>query len=101
MFKQPSCTFNNRSKVGKNVIIGIGSLVLHEIRSNLTVIGRPAKDINLEKKFNIKLRELLNENHKSNPITSHWGRFRLFKKLLKPVYSSLPNTFKKFIRNNF
>jgi UDP-3-O-[3-hydroxymyristoyl] glucosamine N-acyltransferase len=93
----PGCTFNNKSKIGNNVKIGIGSLILHEIKNNSVIIGRPARDIKLEKKFNNKIRKLLNDNRKSKPITTNFKRFKLFSLLLKPVYFILPHNFKIFI----
>jgi UDP-3-O-[3-hydroxymyristoyl] glucosamine N-acyltransferase len=90
----PGCTFNNKSIVGKNVRIGIGSLILHKIEDNSVIIGRPARDIKLEKKFNSKIRKLVNDNRKSKPITVKFQRFKLLRKLLKPVYLILPHNVK-------
>lgn len=93
----PGCTFNHLSEVGNNVRVGIGSLVLHRIDNNLVVIGRPAKDINLEKKNNKKLRQLLNDDQKSKPITSPLGKYKFLRNILRPIYSILPNILKKYI----
>ena len=93
----PGCTFNHLSQIGNNVRIGIGSLVLHKIEDNTVVIGRPARNINLEKKFNKKLRQLLNDNQKSKPITSPLGKYKILRTVLKPIYFILPNTLKKYI----
>ncbi len=93
----PGCTFNNLSEVGNNVRIGIGSLVLHKIDNNSVVIGRPAKDINLEKKYNKKLRQILNYDQKSNPITSPLGKYKFLRNILRPLYVILPNVVQKYI----
>jgi len=95
----PGCTFNNLSEVGNNVRIGIGSLILHKIDDNLVVIGRPARNIVLEKNFNQELRKLLNDDRLSNPITSPLGKYKFLRKFLKPIFLILPNFFKKRILN--
>ena len=93
----PGCTFNNLSEIGNNVRIGIGSLVLHKIEDNSVIIGRPARNINLEKKFNKKIRQLLNDDQKSKPMTSPLGKYKFLRNILKPIYLILPSAFQKYI----
>ena len=95
----PGCTFNNMSKIGDNVRVGIGSLVLHEIEENLVVIGRPARDINLENKYKKKLKKIIGEDYKSKYITSPLGKYRFLRNFLKPIYLILPLFLRKKISN--
>lgn len=55
----PSCTIKNGVKIGKFVKIGIGSLVMKDVQNGMTVVGRPAQDIELFKKERQKMKELM------------------------------------------
>ncbi len=44
----PGCCFRDYVKIGKNALVGIGSLVLKDVPDNVTVYGRPAKIKKLE-----------------------------------------------------
>jgi UDP-3-O-[3-hydroxymyristoyl] glucosamine N-acyltransferase len=57
-------TLKNRIRIGKNCLIGMGSVVHHDIRDNMEITGSPA--ISLEKAaknriIEIKLRNLLKQ----------------------------------------
>jgi UDP-3-O-[3-hydroxymyristoyl] glucosamine N-acyltransferase len=61
-------SLKNRINIGKHCFIGMGSIVHHDVRDNLTITGNPA--ISLEqtarkKVFEVKLRELLKKYNSS------------------------------------
>lgn len=65
----PGSTLNNRSVVGERATIGIGSLVLHEIAADATVLGRPAVDRAEYLAEQKHLRSLSGNIRESRPIT--------------------------------
>lgn len=63
-----NCTLKNRTKVGTHCFIGMGSVVHHDIRDNLTVTGSPAITVEQAAKDMIttmKLKRLLKKCSKS------------------------------------
>ena len=79
----PRATILNRVKIGRNVRVGIGSLVLHDVDDDTTVTGRPAVELGKFKAERKKYKKLLNLNTKTNPIASRKGLWkRRIKKLL-------------------
>jgi len=43
------CMIKNKVKIGNNVTIGMGAVVLRDVSDNSTVIGNPAKQLNIFK----------------------------------------------------
>jgi UDP-3-O-[3-hydroxymyristoyl] glucosamine N-acyltransferase len=58
----PYSTIKNSIKLGRNVFVGIGSLVLHDIPDNQTVVGRPAIPIERFRWQRERLKKLLEED---------------------------------------
>lgn len=57
-----NCTLKNRTKVGTNCFVGMGSVVHHDIRDGLTVTGSPAITVEQAAKdmvTNMKLKRML------------------------------------------
>ena len=95
----PGSTLNNRSKIGDHARIGIGSLVLHPVENHMTVVGRPAKEIEEQKKMASAMRNLIGISRKSIPVTSATPRLKKFKKFLQPIFILLPMGLKRLLRN--
>lgn len=55
----PHSTIKNSIKIGSNVFVGIGSLVIHDVPDGTTVVGRPAIEIEKFKENRKRLEELL------------------------------------------
>ena len=58
-FIAPHSTIKNSIKIGSNVFVGIGSLVLHDVPDGTIVVGRPAIEIEKYREHRKRLRELL------------------------------------------
>jgi len=58
-FIAPHSTIKNSIKIGSNVFVGIGSLVLHDVPDGTIVVGRPAVEIEKYREHRKRLRELL------------------------------------------
>ena len=58
-FIAPHSTIKNSIKIGKNVFIGIGSLVLRDVPDHTTVVGRPAMEIEKYRKYRKYIKALL------------------------------------------
>lgn len=58
-FIAPHSTIKNSLTIGKNVFVGIGSLVIKDVPDNITVVGRPAIEIEKFRKIRERLKELL------------------------------------------
>jgi len=56
-----SSTMKNRIKIGSRAIVGIGSLVMHDIPNGVTVIGRPAMEIEEFRRLRIRLKEMASQ----------------------------------------
>lgn len=61
-FIAPHSTIKNSIKIGRNVFVGIGSLVITDIPDETVVVGRPAIEINKFRKYRKRLKELLRES---------------------------------------
>ena len=61
-FIAPHSTIKNSIKIGKNVLVGIGSLVINNIPDNSTVVGRPAIELKKFRANRKRLKELLGES---------------------------------------
>ncbi len=61
-FIAPHSTIRNSIKIGKNVFVGIGSLVMNDIPDNSTVVGRPAIELEKFRATRKRLKELLGES---------------------------------------
>lgn len=57
----PHSTIKNSIKIGSNVFVGIGSLVIHNVSDKKKVVGRPAIEIEKFRKHRKHLKELLGE----------------------------------------
>lgn len=57
----PHSTIKNSIKVGSNVFVGIGSLVLRDVPDGAKIVGRPAIDIERFRKNRKRLKELLGD----------------------------------------
>jgi UDP-3-O-[3-hydroxymyristoyl] glucosamine N-acyltransferase len=49
----PGCTLLNKVKVGRNVMIGLGSVVMKPIPDNVYVLGSPAKEMPKMNRYNL------------------------------------------------
>lgn len=57
----PHSTIKNSIKIGSNVFVGIGSLVINDVSDGTTVVGRPAIEIEKFREQRKRLKELLGE----------------------------------------
>jgi UDP-3-O-[3-hydroxymyristoyl] glucosamine N-acyltransferase len=86
----PGVTIMNRVKIGENVFVGIGSLVLHDIQSHSRVVGRPAVELDVYKAERQALKQILNIDHSTAPISTRkrmWSR--RFRKLIYMLKTNL------------
>ena len=58
----PHSTIKNSIKIGSNVFVGIGSLVIHNVPDGTEVVGRPAIEIERFREHRKRLKELLEED---------------------------------------
>jgi len=58
-FIAPHSTIQNSIKIGSNVFVGIGSLVIHDVPDGMTVVGRPAMEIGTFREHRNRLKKLL------------------------------------------
>lgn len=58
----PHSTIKNSVKIGSNVFIGIGSLVIEDVQDSTTVVGRPAIEIEKFRKQRERWKELMEDN---------------------------------------
>lgn len=58
----PHSTIKNSIKIGNNVFVGIGSLVIRDVRDGATVIGRPAVEMEKFREHREHLKKLLGED---------------------------------------
>lgn len=58
----PHSTIKNSIKIGSNVFVGIGSLVIHNVPDGTEVVGRPAMEIERFREHRKRLKELLGED---------------------------------------
>jgi UDP-3-O-[3-hydroxymyristoyl] glucosamine N-acyltransferase len=61
-FIAPHSTIKNSIKIGSNVFVGIGSLVMHDIPDGTIVVGRPAIEIRKFRERQKRLKRLLGED---------------------------------------
>lgn len=64
-FIAPHSTIKNSIRVGKNVFVGIGSLVTDNVPDGTTIVGRPAVEIEEYRKYRRRIGELVNPKPKS------------------------------------
>ena len=58
----PHSTVKNSIKIGKNVFVGIGSLVIDDVPDGKTVVGRPAIELEKYREQRRRMKELLGED---------------------------------------
>jgi UDP-3-O-[3-hydroxymyristoyl] glucosamine N-acyltransferase len=58
----PHSTIKNSIKIGSNVFVGIGSLVMHDVPDGTTVVGRPAIEIEKFRERQKRMKKLLGED---------------------------------------
>ncbi len=61
-FIAPHSTIQNSLKIGARVFVGIGSLVVRDVPDGVTVVGRPAVQIEKFREHRRRLRKLLGED---------------------------------------
>ena len=86
----PGSTSTNRSEVGADAIIGIGSLVLHPIAAGTTVPGIPA-ELRLSLDNARRFRELSKDKRSHRKITGGGNRYAKF------IHPKLRRLLKKLI----
>lgn len=82
----PGVTIMNRVIVGSKAFIGIGSLVLHDVREREKVVGRPAVELETYKREKLLLNDLLGSESGGRVISTNkrrWSRF--FSRALKTI----------------
>ncbi|UCE95408.1 MAG: hypothetical protein JSV51_06675 [Candidatus Bathyarchaeota archaeon] len=61
-FIAPHSTIRNSIKIGRNVFVGIGSLVVKNVPEGATILGRPALEIEKFRNYRARLKQLLGES---------------------------------------
>jgi len=56
----PGSTIKNRVKIGSYAVVGIGSLVMKDVPDGVTVVGRPAIELEEFRRRQKRLKKLLN-----------------------------------------
>ena len=82
----PGVTIINRAKLGREVTVGIGSLVLHDVTDGDTILGRPAVNIDRYKHERGVLRKLYGGYKPSRIVTNRRRLSKVLKRFLRRFF---------------